>query len=215
MTREPDDGDGESNGGDDDVDRRRPALAARRDLDDVYEAAEDSHLLATAVREAVESGDRALDVGTGSGYVALAMADAGASVVGVDVNPRACERARKKSIPVVRGDLVSAFGDGEFDIVACNPPYLPEPEDGGWNDWMEAALSGGEDSRAVIEPLLDDVGRVLAPDGRVFLLVSSLTDVDAVLSYARERGLAGEEVASEKHAFERLFVLTFSRTSSE
>jgi len=189
----------------------RPQLADQREVPEVYGAAEDSHLLARTVAEMVEPGDRALDVGTGSGYVAVALRDAGAEVVGVDVNPHACATAASVGVQTVRGDLVSAFGRGTFDVVACNPPYLPTPAEKEWDDWMEAALSGGEDGRRMIEPLLDDVGRVLAPDGRCFLLVSSLTDIQAVLDYGADRGLVGEEVGAEKHAFERLVVLAFER----
>ena len=185
----------------------RPSLADRREVPDVYQPAEDSHLLATAAREAVGPGERALDVGTGSGYVAEALADAGANVVASDLNPGACEQARDRGIDAVRGDLVTPFRDDAFDLVTFNPPYLPTPPEREWDDWMERALSGGADGRAVVDPFLDGVGRVLAPAGRVLLLVSSLTDVAAVRAFARERGFRGDVVAEEKHPYDRLVVL--------
>ncbi len=202
---EHDHGPGSPDGGEE-AGTGRPSLAERRDTPAVYDPAEDSHLLATAAREAVGPGERVLDVGTGSGYVAAALDDAGANVVGSDLNPLACRRAREAGLRVVRGDLLDPFR-GPFDAVTFNPPYLPTDPDHGWDDWMERALSGGEDGRAVVEPFLDDVARVLAPGGRVLLLVSSLTDVDAVRAYARDRGLAGEVVAERSHPFETLVVL--------
>jgi release factor glutamine methyltransferase len=189
-----------------------PALAEQRDVERVYQPAEDSQLLADAVAEHVESGERLLDVGTGSGYVAHRARGAGARVVGSDLNPEACEQAAGAGVPVVRADLTNAFRDGAFDVVTFNPPYLPEPEEGGWGDWMETALSGGEDGRAVVEPFLDDVGRVLAPGGRVYLLVSTLTGLDEVHEYAADRGLTATEVASESFSFEQLFVLELTPT---
>jgi release factor glutamine methyltransferase len=72
---------------------------------------------------------------------------------------------------------------------------------------MEHALSGGPDGRRVVDPFLADVGRVLAPDGRAYLLVSSLTDPGAVRERARAEGLAAREVAEEAHPYERLVVL--------
>lgn len=201
----------EDSAGTRDDERTRPSLAERRDVSEVYGAAEDSELLAAAVRDAVDEGERALDVGTGSGYVAAAMAEGGASVVGVDVNPHACRQAYAAGVPTVRGDMLSAFRADAFDVVACNPPYLPTPEEKEWDDWMEAALSGGEDGRRMIEPLLDDIGRVLTDEGRLYLLVSSLTDVDAVLEYGEKRDLTGAERTAEKHAFERLVVLVFEQ----
>jgi len=196
-------------------DDEAPDLAEQRGVETVYQPAEDSRLLADAVVEAVEPGERLLDVGTGSGYVAHRAGEAGARVVGSDLNPEACEQAAEAGVPVVRANLTSAFRDESFDVVTFNPPYLPEPEDGGWGDWMETALSGGEDGRAVVDPFLDDVGRVLAPGGRVHLLVSTLTGLDEVREYAADRGLTAAEIASESFSFEQLFVLELTRATPQ
>jgi len=184
-----------------------PDLANWRDEDEVYQPAEDTRLLAEATEGAVEPGDRVLDVGTGSGFVAAVAAEADGRVTGVDINPHACRQAREQGVPTVRGNLTDPFRAGVFDVVLFNPPYLPTPPDAEGDDWLEHALSGGEDGRAVVEPFLDDVSRVLAPDGVVLLLVSSLTGLEAVTEFAAARGLASEEVTDEKHAFERLVVL--------
>lgn len=190
-------------------------LAARRGLDSpVYDPAEDSRLLAEAAAGRLRPGDLALDVGTGSGYVAATVADeTGATVYGCDVNPHACQRARAAGVPAVRSDLVAGFRDGVFDWVLFNPPYLPTPPEVEGDDWMEAALSGGEDGRRVVDPFLDTVSRVLAPDGRALLLVSTLTDVDAVSERAAANDLSAVEVASESFPFERLVVLELSRSA--
>lgn len=181
------------------------------EVGEVYDPAEDSELLADAVVEGVAEGDLLLDVGTGSGYVARRARRAGAEIVGSEINPHACEHAADMGVPVVRANLTTAFQTGTFDVVAFNPPYLPEPEGGGWGDWMETAITGGEDGRETIEPFLDDVERVLAPGGRVYLLVSTMTGPDEVREYAAARGLAATEVASESFRFERLLVLELTR----
>ncbi|WP_436901405.1 HemK2/MTQ2 family protein methyltransferase [Halovenus halobia] len=187
-----------------------PQLANQRDIETVYQPAEDSKLLADAVVEAVEPGQRVLDVGTGSGYVATRLRrEAEAEALGVDLNPEACEQARDAGVPVVRGDMVSPFRDEAFDVVVCNPPYLPTPPEQEWDDWMERALSGGEDGRAMVDPFLDSVGRVLRPDGEAYLLISTLTSPEEVRAYARERGLQSEIVVEECHPFEKLLVLRF------
>ena len=189
----------------------RPSLADQRGVETVYQPAEDSDLLARTAVERIAPGDRALDVGTGSGYVAATLAEAGADAVGVDLSPLACREAADNGVPVVRGDLVVPFQDGAFDLVAFNPPYLPTPEDGPWDDWMEVALSGGEDGREVIEPFLDSVGRVLAPDGAVYLLVSSLTGVEEVVQLAADEGLSAVALQDESFPFETLTVLKLTR----
>lgn len=184
-------------------------LAERRGVETtVYQPAEDSALLAAVAEESVEASDRVLEVGTGSGWVAERVAgETGASVVASDVNPHATRQARDRGLEAVRADLVSGFRDGAFDVVLFNPPYLPEDAAAARDDWMERALSGGEDGRAVVEPFVDAVDRVLAPDGYVLVLVSTLTDVEAVASYAGERGFSTVAMREESYPFETLSIL--------
>ncbi|WP_254544218.1 HemK2/MTQ2 family protein methyltransferase [Halomarina pelagica] len=183
-------------------------LYERRGGEQVYQPAEDSDLLARAAARRLGGDERVLDVGTGSGYVAATVAAAtGARVIGADVSPLAVREARERGVPVVRADLLDPFRDGAFDAVLFNPPYLPTDPAHEWDDWMERALSGGPDGRRVVDPFLADVRRVLRPDGRVFLLVSSLTDVETVRETGRENGLDGEVIAEESFPFERLVVL--------
>ncbi|WP_372480707.1 HemK2/MTQ2 family protein methyltransferase [Halomicrobium sp. HM KBTZ05] len=187
----------------------RPSLATQRDTETVYQPAEDSDLLARTARSHAAPGDRGLDVGTGSGYVAETLAEAGVDVVASDLNPDACREAAARGVAAVRADLLDPFRDDAFDLVTFNPPYLPTEPDKEWDDWMEHALSGGKDGRRLVDPFLEAVERVLAPGGRVFLLISSLTGIGDVQRYAHERGLAGEIVADEAHPYERLVVIRF------
>jgi release factor glutamine methyltransferase len=190
-----------------------PDLAERRGAETtVYEPAEDSGLLAEAAVDAVESADLVYEVGVGSGWVSERVAaETGARMVGGDVNPHACRAARERGVEAVRANLVDPFRDGAFDAVLFNPPYLPTDPDAEWDDWMEAALSGGASGRAVVDPFLDDVGRVLAPDGFALLLVSTLTDPEAVTDRAAENGLATETVRQESYPFETLTVYRLER----
>lgn len=188
-------------------------LADRRDVETaVYEPAEDSALLADAAVAAVGADDLVLDVGTGSGFVAATIRDeADARVVGSDLNPIACRRAASRGVETVRANLVSPFRDGVFDVVTFNPPYLPADDRVDREDWMEVALTGGESGRAVIDLFLDDVGRVLAPDGFVLLLVSTLTGVDRVVDRAGEEGFSSVVVSETSFSFETLVVLKLVR----
>jgi release factor glutamine methyltransferase len=185
----------------------RPRLADLRDVETVYGPAEDSRLLAEAVVEHATAGDRVLDLGTGSGYVGLRIRrETGADVVGSDLNPAACRRAAGEGLPVVRADMFGPFRSGSFDVVCCNPPYLPTPPEQEWGDWMERALSGGPEGRAVVDPFLAGVDRVLAPGGEALLLVSTLTGLAEVRETATAAGLDANIVAEESHPFERLVV---------
>ncbi len=187
----------------------RSTLAERRGLDpEVYQPAEDSGLLAQAAINSLDEPGLVLEVGTGSGWVAEQVAEkTGARVIGSDLNPHAAEQARERGVEAVHADLVAPFGDGVFDAVLFNPPYLPTDPENEWDDWMEHALSGGEDGRRLIVPFINNVDRVLAPGGEVYLLVSSLTGYDIVVELAEDVGFDVEEVVQESYPFEVLSIL--------
>lgn len=182
-------------------------LREQRDIEQVYQPAEDSHLLASTVCEHVHADDRVLDVGTGSGYVATAVQErTGATVLGTDINPHACRQAREHGVTVVRTDLVAGIC-GSFDVVLCNPPYLPTDPDEEWDDWMEYALSGGPSGRTVINEFLDALSSVIDPAGRAYLLASTLSDLDAIDERANENDCETDIVREESVPFETLVVL--------
>lgn len=197
------------------TDGDRPQLADQRHVETVYQPAEDSRLLAETVIDELSGTELLLDLGTGSGYVAERVrTETEARVVASDITADACERARNRGLPVVRGDLFEAFSAGRFDAVACNPPYLPTPPGMEWDDPMERALSGGPDGRAVVGPVLDGVDRVLAPQGVAYLLVSTLTGLDAIRRRARLNGLELSILAEEPYPFERLLVLRLAQNNN-
>lgn len=185
----------------------RPALADRRGLAaDVYPPAEDSGLLAAAAVEHARG--LVVEVGTGSGWVAERVRDeTDCRVIGSDINPAACCRAHERGVEAVRADLVAPFQAGTVDTVLFNPPYLPTSPDVEWDDHVETALSGGPSGRAVIEPFLASVGRVLRPKGLVLLLVSSLAGYEATVERAREAGFTATVVREESYPFETLSVV--------
>ena len=183
-------------------------LRDRWEMPEIYRPAEDSRLLADAAVERIDTDERVLEVGVGSGYVAARVAaETGAEVVGCDLNPAACRAAADEGVPTVRADLLDPFVDACVDVVLFNPPYLPTPPELEWDDPLEHALSGGEDGRRLVRPFLRELPRVLRPDGRAYLHVSTLTDLEAVDRLAADAGLRTREIASESVPFERLVVL--------
>jgi release factor glutamine methyltransferase len=99
----------------------------------VYPPQYDSRLLIEALQKTnLAPGRHVLDLCTGSGVVAVAAAQLGASsAIAFDICPRAvrCSRANAESagvqVNVQIGSLTDALARGPFDVVVCNPPYVP------------------------------------------------------------------------------------------
>lgn len=149
---------------------------------------------------------RALDMGTGSGIGALALARAGFSVVGVDVNPEAVRCARinallnrlEARVDVREGDLFAPLGDERFDVVAFNPPFF----DGTPSDLHDAAWRGA----GVLERFASGLPRHLSAGGFALVLLSDLGPEERQLEALRGAGLVVEARASRQWTRERLTV---------
>jgi release factor glutamine methyltransferase len=125
-----------------------------------------------------------VDVGTGSGNIACAIAAErpDARVVAIDVSPAAIAVAREnvtclglaRRVAVARGDLLTGVRAASMDLVVSNPPYLAAPtlktlpREVRDHD-PRVALDGGADGLAVITRLVDDARRVLRPGGALIM----------------------------------------------
>jgi release factor glutamine methyltransferase len=132
------------------------------------------------------TGGTIADIGTGSGCLALALADEGSFslVVAVDRSREALGLARENvaltalGVTLVRGDLTSAFGDSSLDAVVSNPPYLATGEyeslDPSVRAWEPAAaLVSGEDGLEATRRLLADARRAVGAGGWIALEVDA------------------------------------------
>ena len=140
----------------------------------------------------VSSGCSVLDIGTGTGLVALMAAQRGAGrVTAVDIDPAAAEQARRNSvaspwagrIDVICADIAHFNDQSGYDRIVCNPPYF--------RDSLRSPDSGRNTARhndsLSFETLAARAAALLADDG----LFSLVLPFDAVDAFARCAAAAG------------------------
>lgn len=151
---------------------------------EVYEPAEDTFMMLDSIN--VSSDDTVLEIGTGTGIIALDCAMNGATVICSDCNPYAVELVKKnveenKSIltgliDVRYGKLFDIIHQNEsFDLIVFNPPYLPTAKEEyvGETGWFDTAVSGGNSGLKTTSSFLNKLSKYLADDGRAFIIFST------------------------------------------
>jgi release factor glutamine methyltransferase len=168
---------------------------------------------------------RLADVCTGSGVIALALAQhlPHATFVATDLSDAALDVARQNAedhgvaerIDFRTGDLLAPLGAERFDYVLSNPPYISDAE---WAQVLPnvrdhepaTALRSGTDGLDHLRPLVAGVADHLTPGGQALLEFSS-TQADAVQRLAAEAGFAESPILKDHERFPRVIVLSMPR----
>lgn len=165
-----------------------------------------SELLARAIRSGpLDEGSVVLDLGTGSGILALVAAERAGRVLATDVDRIAvwCAAHNASSRPVGdrvevrRGDLWAPVGNERFDVVVCNPPYqVGEPADS-LDVAFHAPSSFGERFAAGLR-------EHLRPGGRSLIVLSTNGAPETFLVPLRAQGFQLESVLARDRGSEIL-----------
>jgi release factor glutamine methyltransferase len=170
----------------------------------------DTETLVEAALEAAPRGARVVDVGPGSGAVALALKDErpDLEVTGSDLSDDALAVARANAarlgldVAFVHGDLLEAVG--EVDVVVSNPPYVEDaaqlaPDIVGHEPAL--ALRAGPDGLDVLRRL---VPAAAARGAAVLVVEIGAGQAAAVQELARAAGFAGSERRADLAGIERV-----------
>jgi release factor glutamine methyltransferase len=155
---------------------------------------------------------RVIDVGTGSGNIACAIAAERpeARVVAIDLSLAAAFIARENAarlglgarVAVAGGDVLSAIRSACVDLVVSNPPYLPRgilatlPREVRDHD-PRLAIDGGAEGLAVIRTLVADAWRVLRPGGALVMETGGGDHARAVRALMEAAGYVAIDVRKD------------------
>jgi release factor glutamine methyltransferase len=174
----------------------------------VYAPREDSQLLIDVMEKTgLARGHRVADLCTGRGVAAVAACEQGAKEVSAfDICPRAVHCARTTTatagveVAVHLGSWARAVEFGPYDLVVCNPPYVPHDPS------IEAlqlpshfgparAWDAGYDGRLVLDPLCRAAPELLADGGSLLLVQSEFAGPRHTLAQLASSGLDAAVIA--------------------
>ncbi len=139
----------------------------------------------------VKPGDKVIDIGTGSGILAILSAKKGAFVSATDIDDESIELAgrnfelNKTEVELRKGSL---FGDftGPFDVIIANLPneIIPPSYVERIGQQRSKTFNGGEKGNEFILALLKEAKSYMHKGSRLYLPVHTLTDYHQVLDFA-------------------------------
>jgi release factor glutamine methyltransferase len=145
-----------------------------------------------------------LELCSGAGQIGLlAVADTDRRLVCVDLNPAACDYARRNAeaaglthrVEVREGAIDEVLGDSErFAVVVADPPWVRRADTGSYPEDPLVAIDGGDDGMDVAWTCVDAARRHLSPGGTLLLQLGTVDQVDALRERLRDDELAVSEV---------------------
>jgi release factor glutamine methyltransferase len=171
---------------------------------------------------------RVLDIGTGSGNLAVAVATQhpGAVLTAVELSPEALAVAQRNAakhgvadrIRFLHGDLFAPLAAGEkFDFIVSNPPYIAQEDlpqlPAGVRDYEpQLALDGGPGGYRVLDRILDEARHFLEPGGHLILEIGAPQEGPVRARFAK---YAGYELAPTVYDYARHPRVLHARHSAE
>jgi release factor glutamine methyltransferase len=163
-----------------------------------YSPAEDTLFFADQIQN--EKGKYALDIGTGSGYLAQVLLPNFELVVATDTNFGAMTKAHS----VIDNCICCNSADAlvaEFDLVICNLPYLPS------NEIIDNTVDGLHEGVVIPLKIIKSAKNIIKRGGRLLFLTSSLANYRELIKQTELLGLHTKIVATKKLFFEELILV--------
>ena len=163
-----------------------------------YPPSEDTLFFANQIQN--EKGKYALDIGTGSGYLAKVLLPNFELVVATDISFEATRKAHSVIDNCLCCDSADALV-ARFDLVVCNLPYLPS------NEITDNAVDGLHEGVVIPLTIIKSAKNVTKKGGRLIFLTSSLANYEELIKQTQLLGLRTKIIATKKMFFEELILV--------
>ena len=177
--------------------------------DGIYPPSEDSILMLEATKYA--HGD-VLDMCAGSGVIGLNAAERARHVTLVDINRKAVDAIennaavnRIENVTAIVSDLFKKLDGKRFDVIYCNPPYLPGSAMK--KDWLDTAIVGGSKGYEITTRILKDMKRHMTRGGTAFMILSTVYDIDKIYKLLRSLEFSFKKIKTIEFFFEELILI--------
>ena len=165
---------------------------------DPYKPAEDTFFLADHIQN--EKGKAALDIGTGSGFLAEILSSSFSLVIGTDISIKSL---RDQSTPIINRICCNAADvfSKKFDLIICNLPYLATDE------IIDIATDGGIGGFEIPSQIIKSALTCLNKSGKFIFVTSSLSNYKKLIDMISSEGFRVEILARRKLFFEELILV--------
>ena len=158
-----------------------------------YPPSKDTFFLADYIKN--EKGESALDVGTGSGYLAALLEKSFSLVVGTDLSFNVLKKQEYFTANNVCCNGAAALNQ-QFDLIICNMPYLTTDE------ILDISPDGGMDGLEAPMRIISSAKSRIKPGGKFIYVTSSLSNFKKLISYTKLDGFDVSILAKKKLFFE-------------
>lgn len=165
---------------------------------ETYTPSEDTFFLAEHI--ANEGGQSALEIGTGSGYLAKILEKNFALVISTDIDFGSLKSQGNKSQNSICCDGAAALG-AKFELIVCNLPYLPSDQ------IVDKAVDGGPEGLQVSLRIIESASTCIKPGGKMLFLTSSLANYQKLMDETKTFGFSVKILAKKKLFFEELVIV--------
>lgn len=170
----------------------------KKSYDGYYQPAEDTLFFANNIKD--ERGRAALDLGTGTGFLAKILSNNFGLVVATDINFKALKKAHEDIENCVCCNAADALSF-DFDLVVCNLPYLPSDK------IFDPAVDGLNEGIEVSMKLVISASNVIRKNGKLIYLTSSLANFLELMNKTSKLGFSTKIRAKKKLFFEELILV--------